>query len=362
VSTHTLNAAIVYVATFAIAAAVTALATPLIVRLAVHLGVVDATDGERRMHDLPKPRVGGIAVFLGFSFALFAVLGFSLASPFALLPAAVHATQAQQVDVLSDQFDAIHRLVGLLFGGLLILGVGIWDDIMQMRARNKFIAQVVVASISMLYGFVIPGITNPFDHNPHTNWIDFPLWAGIPLTLVWYVGMMNAINFLDGLDGLLAGVTAISGIFLFVIAVLHANPVVALVVAAMTGAALGFLPYNFNPARIILGDAGSLFIGYVFATVSIIGASKTAIAISLVVPLLVLALPVLDTAAAIVRRASSGKRITEADRGHFHHQLIFRFGLNVRQAVILLYAVCFVLGAVALAFSGEFTHVFRHTT
>ncbi|MGB9651475.1 MAG: MraY family glycosyltransferase, partial [Candidatus Cybelea sp.] len=162
--------------------------------------------------------------------------------------------------------------------------------------------------------------------------------------------------------GLLAGVAAISSIFLFVISVLHANPVVALVVVALAGAALGFLPYNFNPARIILGDAGSLFIGYVFATVSIIGASKTAIAISVVVPLLVLALPVLDTAAVIVRRASSGKRITEADRGHFHHQLIFRFGLNVRQAVLLLYAVCFVLGAVALAFSGEFTHVFRHAT
>ena len=183
---------------------------------------------------------------------------------------------------------------------MLILGVGMWDDVMRMRPRNKLVAQVVVASISMLYGFVIPGINNPFDRNPGTNWIDFPLWVGVPLTLLWYVGMMNAINFIDGLDGLLAGVAAISSIFLFAIAVLHANPVVALVVIALAGAALGFLPYNFNPARIILGDAGSLFIGYVFATVSIIGASKTAIAIGLVVPLLVLALPVLDTAAAIV--------------------------------------------------------------
>ena len=179
------------------------------------------------------------------------------------------------------------------------------------------------------------------------------------MTLLWYVGMMNAIIFFDGLDGLFAGVSAISSLFLFVIAVLHGNPVVALVVVGLAGSALGFLPYNFNPARIILGDAGSLFIGYVFATVSIIGASKTAIAISVVVPLLVLALPVLDTAAAIVRRATSGKRITEADRGHFHHQLIFRFGLNVLKRCSP-YAVCFVLGAVALAFSGEFTHVFRH--
>jgi len=346
-SGHHISAGVIYVVAFVIAGAVSALATPLVVRLALRLGIVDADGDERRMHDSPKPRVGGIAVFFGFAFALFAVLGFALDSPLGLLPAA-------------DQFDAIHRLVGLLFGGLLILGVGIWDDVMQMRARNKLVAQIVVALISMLYGFVIPGINNPFDHNPGTNWIDFPIWIGVPITLLWYVGMMNAINFLDGLDGLLAGVAAISSLFLFVIAVLHANPVVALVVIALTGAALGFLPYNFNPARIILGDAGSLFIGYVFATVSIIGASKTAIAVSVVVPLLVLALPILDTAAAIVRRATSGKSITEADRGHFHHQLIFRFGLNVRQAVLLLYAVCFVLGAVALAFSGEFTHVFRH--
>jgi UDP-GlcNAc:undecaprenyl-phosphate/decaprenyl-phosphate GlcNAc-1-phosphate transferase len=344
-----LSVGVLYAAAFAIAAIVSALATPLVVRLALRLGIVDDDGAERRMHEQPKPRVGGIAVFFGFAFALFAVLGVSLATPLGLLPAA-------------DRFDAIHRLVGLLFGSLLILGVGIWDDVMQMRPRNKLIAQIVVALISMLYGFVIPGINNPFDHNAGTNWIDFSPWLGVPLTLVWYVGMMNAINFLDGLDGLLAGVAAISSIFLFVIAVLHDNPVVALVVAALTGAALGFLPFNFNPARIILGDAGSLFIGYVFATVSIIGASKTAIAVSIVVPLLVLALPVLDTAAAIVRRASTGKSISEADRGHFHHQLIFRFGLNVRQAVLLLYAVCFVLGAVALAFSGEFTHVFRHAT
>jgi UDP-GlcNAc:undecaprenyl-phosphate GlcNAc-1-phosphate transferase len=344
---HHISPGVLYAATCVIAAVVSAAATPLIVRLAIRLGIVDDDGHDRRMHDLPKPRVGGIAVFFGFAFALFAVLGVALTSPLGLLPAA-------------DQFDAIHRLVGLLFGSLLILGVGIWDDVMHMRPRNKLFAQILVALISMLYGFVIPGINNPFDHNPGTNWIDFPIWIGVPITLLWYVGMMNAINFLDGLDGLLAGVAAISSIFLFVIAVLHANPVVALVVIALTGAALGFLPYNFNPARIILGDAGSLFIGYVFATVSIIGASKTAIAVSVVVPLLVLALPVLDTAAAIVRRASSGKRITEADRGHFHHQLIFRFGLNVRQAVLLLYAVCFVLGAVALAFSGEFTHVFRH--
>ncbi len=355
-------AAAIYFVTFAIAVGVTSVATPLIVRLATHLGVIDDTADERRIHDVPTPRIGGIAVFFGFACALFAVLGFALASPFALLPSALHESHAKQFELLSDQFATVHQLVGLLFGSLLILGVGVWDDVVGMRPRNKLLAQVLVALISLFYGFMIPGVTNPFSHDPNTNWIEFPLWIGIPLTLLWYVGMMNAINFIDGLDGLLAGVAVISSIFIFAISVLHANPVVALVVIALAGAALGFLPYNFNPARIFLGDAGSLFIGYVFATVSIIGASKQAIAISVVIPLLVLALPVADTAAAIVRRAMAGKRITEADRGHFHHQLIFRFGLNVRQAVLLIYAVCFVLGVMALALSGEFTHVFRHVS
>jgi UDP-GlcNAc:undecaprenyl-phosphate GlcNAc-1-phosphate transferase len=359
---HSWASVVIYGAAFVIALAVSALCTPLIVRLATHLGVMGNIEEDRHMHEVPTPRTGGIAVFFGFAVALFAVLGIGLASPFALLPSALHGTQAQQVEVLSDQFETVHQLVGLLFGSLLILGVGIWDDIMGMRPRSKFFAQIVVALASMLYGFVIPGITNPFDHNATTNWIEFPWYVGVPLTLLWYVSLMNAINFLDGLDGLLAGVAAISSLFLFVISVVHANPVVAVVVIALAGAALGFLPYNFNPARIFLGDAGSLFIGYVFATVSIIGASKTAIAVSLIVPILVLALPILDTAAAIVRRATAGKRITEADRGHFHHQLIFRFGLNVRQAVLLIYAVCFVLGAIALALSGEFTHVFRHAS
>lgn len=355
-----LTAGVIYFATFAVAVIVAAAATPLVMRLARRLGALHGPQEDRHMHTIPTPRIGGVAVFLGFVVALFAVLGLALSSPFALAPSLAHTSLAHKFNVLGEQFGTIHQLVGLLFGSLLILGVGIWDDLMGMRPRNKFIAQALVALVSMFYGFVIPGITNPFNHNPSTNWVDFPLWIGIPLTLLWYVGMMNAINFIDGLDGLLAGFTAISSLFMFLIFFTHASVVVAIVVIALAGAALGFLPYNFNPARIFLGDAGSLFIGYVFATVSIIGTSKTAIAISLIVPLLILALPVLDTAAAIVRRSITGRAITEADRGHFHHQLVFRFGLNVRQAVVLIYALCVILGTVALVLSGGLTHVFRH--
>lgn len=327
---------ILFAGALVIACATSLFVTPFVRRLAQHVGMLDEV-GERRMHEDPKPRIGGIAVYLGFAFALFSTVGFAL-----------HSTR-----IFHDP-EQIHSFLGLLFGGTLILGIGVWDDVMGMRPRNKLLAQIVVALVSMIYGFVIMGFNNPFDHNPNTNWIAFPMWIAVPLTLVWYLGMMNAINFIDGLDGLLSGVSAISGLALFIIAMQHGHSVVALVLAALIGATLGFLPYNFNPAKIILGDSGALFIGYVFATVSIMGVAKSAIAISLLIPIIALALPIVDTAAAIVRRTRAGKRITEADRGHFHHQLIFRYGLNVRQAVLLIYAVCIVLGAAALAIAGSF--------
>jgi UDP-GlcNAc:undecaprenyl-phosphate GlcNAc-1-phosphate transferase len=319
----------------ALIAFVTALfTTPYVRRLALNVGMLDAT-GERRMHDQPKPRIGGIAVYLGFALALFSALGYLISTG-----------QLVHPNHLYEGLGNLHDVIGLIFGGTLILMVGIWDDVMNMAPRAKLLAQALVAGISMLYGFQIHYITNPV--HPGGPPIFFPEWFTIVLTLLWYVGMMNAINFIDGLDGLLSGLTVISAGSLIAIDLMRGHTEIALILAALAGGALGFLRYNWNPAKIILGDSGALFIGYVFATVSIIGASKTAFAISLLVPLVVLALPVLDTAAAIVRRTRAGKKIYEADRGHFHHQLIFRFGLNVRQAVLLIYAVCIALGLVAL--------------
>jgi UDP-GlcNAc:undecaprenyl-phosphate GlcNAc-1-phosphate transferase len=319
-----------FIAALLIAALTAVLVTPLVRRLALHVGMLDKSD-ERRMPTEPKPRIGGLAIFLGFSFALFTTVGF-----------AIQATK------LFHRTDDIHQFFGLLFGGTLILMVGVWDDVMGMSSRSKLLAQIVVAGVSMLYGFVIHG----FDIGFFGAYVSLPEWAALLLTLVWYLGMMNAINFLDGLDGLLTGVTAISGLFLFAISLGHGNLVAALVLSSLVGAALGFLPYNFNPAKIILGDTGSLFIGYIFATVSVMTTSKTAIAVGLLVPLVALALPVVDTAFAILRRARAGKRITEADRGHFHHVLVFKFGLNVRQAVLLIYVLTFALGAAAYVLSG----------
>jgi UDP-GlcNAc:undecaprenyl-phosphate GlcNAc-1-phosphate transferase len=325
-----------YLMAFAVAAAVSLYATPLVRKFALKVRMLDAVD-ERRMNADPKPRVGGLAVFLGFSLALFVTLGFGLAMP----------------TVVRDAHDPEHiavlrRVLGLFFGGTLILLVGVWDDVMGMRPSSKLFAQIAVALVSMAYGYRIDGI-----ELPHTGtWLDFPPFLEIPITLLWYVGMMNAINFLDGLDGLLAGTTVISGFFLFVIAVGHGHILAAILLAALVGGVAGFLPYNFNPSKIILGDTGSLFIGYLLATISILITAKGAVLVSLAVPLVTLALPVLDTAMAIVRRTLAGQRITQADRGHIHHLLVFRFGLSVRQAVLLIYAVSFVLGAVAYVLSG----------
>jgi len=308
--------------------------TPYVRRLALSVGMLDAT-GERRMHDVPKPRIGGIAVYLGFAFALFSAIGYL-----------INAHYFRRGSDLQN----VHDLVGLVFGGTLVCMVGIWDDVMGMNPRAKLLAQAVVAAVSMLYGFMISFVRDPFHHG---TVVYFPLWISIPITLLWYLGMMNAINFIDGLDGLLSGLTAIAGMFLLVVDMTHGHPEIALILAALVGGALGFLPYNYNPAKIILGDSGALFIGYVFATVSILGGSKQAFTISLLVPLVVLGLPIVDTAVAIVRRTRAGRKIYEADRGHFHHQLIFRFGLNVRQAVLLIYALCVALGVLALFLSGS---------
>ena len=319
------------ISTFGVALATALASTPLVRRVALKLGIV-AMPGGRNAHTEPTARCGGIAVYLGFAFALFVVMGIALSSGSRVWDRVV-----------------IRELVGLLFGGTLIFLVGIWDDAMDLPAKKKLVGQSAVAIVSMLYGFIIPGISNPFAHN---SWVAFPLWIGAPLTLFWYLGMMNAMNFIDGLDGLLPGITAIAGICLYGIALIKGHALVALLMAAMVGGSLGFLPYNFNPAKIFLGDSGSLFIGYVFATVSIIGVSKLAISISLVVPLIVLALPVFDTAAAILRRMRKGQHLFAADRGHIHHVLVFRYGMSVRQAVIVLYAVCLALGLAAFLISG----------
>jgi UDP-GlcNAc:undecaprenyl-phosphate/decaprenyl-phosphate GlcNAc-1-phosphate transferase len=317
--------------TFILALITCAIVTPLVRRMAFAVGVFDEPDGERRIHSHPTPRLGGIAIYVGFMLALFAMLNVALSNNFV-----IHHYLGT---------DDLAHIIGLLFGGTLMLGVGLWDDIMGMRPRRKLAAQACVALIAIvLYKFSIEGFTLP-----HVGYINLGWWS-IPFTLFWYLGMVNAINFLDGLDGLVTGVTLIASITMILVSLWHHEYLVAITMCALGGAAAGFLPFNYNPARIFMGDGGSLFIGFVLASASVMGTEKVSVAISLAVPLLVLALPIFDTASVILKRLRKRTPIFLADRSHMHYQLL-EFGLSQRQVVIVLYLVCGILGAIALVLS-----------
>jgi UDP-GlcNAc:undecaprenyl-phosphate GlcNAc-1-phosphate transferase len=317
--------------TFVLAAVACALVTPLVRRMAFAVGVFDEPDGDRRVHTQPTPRLGGIAIYVGFMLSLFTVLNLAL-------------THTEEIRRYLGNRDLAH-LIGLLFGGTLMMGVGLWDDIMTMSPRRKFLAQLAVCAIAVvLYGFTIVDV-----QLPKLGYLDLA-WFAVPFSLFWYMGMVNAINFLDGLDGLVAGVSLIASVTLILVSLWHNQYLVAITMCALAGATLGFLPFNYNPARIFMGDGGSLFIGFVLASAAVMGTEKKAVAISLIIPLLVLALPILDTAAAIIRRIRRKAPLFAADRGHVHHQLL-DLGLSHRQAVNLIYVVCGLLGALVLVLS-----------
>jgi UDP-GlcNAc:undecaprenyl-phosphate/decaprenyl-phosphate GlcNAc-1-phosphate transferase len=317
--------------TFALAALSCAIVTPFVRRMAFTLGVFDEPDDDRRVHTQPTPRLGGLAIFVGFMLALFAMLNVALNNNFVIH----HYLGTRDLALI----------IGLLFGATLMLGVGLWDDIMGMRPGRKFVAQFIVAAVTViLYKFTITGFGLP-----KIGYVGLG-WFAIPFSLFWYLGMVNAINFLDGLDGLVTGVTLIASVTMVIVSWWHHQYLVAITMCALGGAAAGFLPFNYHPARIFMGDGGSLFVGFVLASAAVMGTEKVAVGISLLVPLIVLALPIVDTARVIASRLATRTPIFDADRSHVHHQLL-DFGLSQRQVVNLIYAVCFILGAIAIVLS-----------
>ena len=310
------------VAAALLAAALIALVTTPVVRsLAFKMRAVDVPKDNRRMHSHPIPRMGGLAIFLGF---LFSVLIF--------VP-------------LTDE------LRGMLLGAVVIVVLGVLDDIYALPAMPKFLVQIGAALIAVLQGNVITHLSNP------NLFSASPIWnlgvLSIPFSVLWIVAITNAVNLIDGLDGLACGVSAISSMTLLVIALTVSEPQVALLLAALAGSCLGFLPYNLNPAKIFMGDTGSTFLGYVLAVVSIQGLFKYATIISFAVPFLLMGLPIFDTCFAILRRVSHGQSPMAPDRGHIHHRLI-DMGLSQKQAVAVLYVISAILGlsAVVLTTSG----------
>ena len=300
------------------------LMTPVVKSFAYKVGAIDVPKDERRMHHKPIPRLGGLAIFAGF---MASILLF--------------------VDIrLNPQMQSI------LLGAVIIVVLGVVDDIMALPAKLKFVVQIVAALIPALNGVSIQALSNPNIFSPNAYWV--LNWLSVPITVLWIVGITNAVNLIDGLDGLAVGVSTISCVTILVVALLVSEPNVALIVAALAGACIGFMPYNLNPARIFMGDTGSLLLGYVLATVSVLGLFKFYAIVTFVVPVLALAVPLSDTLFAFCRRILHGQSPFHADRGHFHHKLM-DLGLNQKQAVAILYAISATLGlaAVVLTTSGE---------
>lgn len=297
-------------------------ATPAVKKMAYKVGAVDVPKDGRRMHDHPIPRLGGLAIALAFLLST----------------------------LLTVQLD--RQLQGILLGGIMILVLGVLDDSLTLAALPKFIVQIVAASVVVAHGCTIRFMTNPFSSNVG-DYIDFGILA-VPITVIWIVTLTNAVNFIDGLDGLAVGVSGISAATMLVIALMVAEESVAIVMAALLGGCLGFIPYNKNPAKIFMGDTGSTFLGFILATMSIQGMFKFYAVISFVVPFLILGIPIFDISFAVIRRLARHQNPMTADREHIHHRLI-DMGFSQKQTVAITYTLTGILGlaAVLLTSSGE---------
>lgn len=304
-----------------LAAVVSFLATPGAKCVACRIGAMDIPRDYRRMHDHPIPRLGGLAIALSF-----------------LLTAFLFVRMDPQME-------------GILLGSLVILVLGIVDDCITLKAVPKLIVQIFAAMVVVQHGCTIRFLTDPFSAAPGT-YFDLGILAG-PVTVFWIVLMTNAVNFIDGLDGLAVGVSSIAATSMLVIALLVSEENVAVILACLLGSCLGFIPYNFNPAKIFMGDTGSTFLGFILATMSIQGLFKMYAVISFAVPFLILGIPFFDITFAIIRRLWKHQNPMEADRGHIHHRLI-DMGFSQKQTVAITYTLTGLLGvaAVLLAQSG----------
>ena len=305
-----------------VALVVSFLMTPVVKTFAYKVGAIDVPKDNRRMHKTPIPRLGGLAIFIGFMVSI----------------------------LLFAEIDS--EMKSILLGAVIIVVLGVVDDIMALPAMLKFVVQIGAALIPALNGVQILAFSNPNIFSDNLYWVLGGL--SVPFTVLWIVALTNAVNLIDGLDGLANGVSAISATTMLVIALMASEMQVAIVMAALVGASVGFMPYNLNPAKMFMGDTGATFLGYILATMSIQGLFKYYAVISFVVPFMILGLPIFDTAFAFVRRIAHGQSPMHADRSHIHHRLI-DMGLNQKQAVATLYVISAILGlsAVVLTTSGE---------
>jgi len=329
---------------FLIALAISWWLTPEIRARALQLKLVDEPNEERRIHKVPIPRLGGVAIYVSIMLTIATLVALTGRFP-------------------KDARGGEGGLGGIAIGGTLIFVLGLMDDLESLPAKFKLLVQILAGSAAYSLGVRIKSIPIPMHMNIDFGFIHMqggtPIelsWLSLPLTVLWLVGMSNAVNLIDGMDGLAAGVSAISSLTIWSVAMADSidRPYAALVAAVLAGALCGFLRWNFNPARIFLGDSGAYLTGFILGAVSITGVIKGVAAATLIVPtfllvLLILFFPILDTAFAIVRRVIRGRSIFSPDAGHIHHRLL-RAGLSQKHVAYLLYGMSWALGLLAASF------------
>ena len=316
---------------FILAFIVSFMATPYTIKIANKIGAVDIPKDKRRMHTKKMPKFGGPAVILGFIVSMIYLI--------------IIMSIEGSLDLFTEQ-EYGKKLLGVLLGIGVIAITGILDDIKTLKPWQQLMGQLLAATIVVVLGTRIEHLNIPFLYRVGLS----DVFSTI-LTIVWIVGVTNAINLIDGLDGLSSGISLISCVSLLVIFLLNGSPMIAtIIVTAMSGALVGFLPYNFAPAKTFIGDTGSNFLGFMLSVVSILGVAKTYTMAVIVLPVIVLGLPIFDVMFAIIRRIVKGKSIKavfKPDKGHLHHKLVAK-GFTQRQAVLILYGLSASLGMFAI--------------
>ena len=306
------------------------MATPYTIKFAKKVGAVDMPQDPRRINKIAMPRLGGLAVILGFFVSVIYLL--------------IVMSIENKINIFQDELYL--KLLGLLIGEIIIGFTCFYDDVKGAPALLKLSAQILAGIVLVNCGIRIDHFEFGFINIPASNTLFYDIFS-----VIWVVGITNAMNLIDGLDGLSTGISIISCISLLIIFALNGSPLISIIlITSLCGSLIGFLPYNFNPAKTFIGDTGSNFLGYALSVISILGVAKTYTAIVIVAPLIVLALPLFDTVFAIIRRiikSKSLKAIMQPDAGHLHHKMLQK-GFTQKQAVLILYALSATFGMFAI--------------
>lgn len=316
---------------FLLAFIVSFMVTPYSIKIAEKIGAIDIPKDDRRMRKKSIPKLGGLAVIAGFAISL------------------IYLISVMNIEGSINLFDEnmyLKKLIGVGLGVIIITITGVIDDTKTLKPLQKLFGQVLAAIVAVAFGIQIDSADIPFITNS-----ELANEISMIVTVIWIVGITNAINLIDGLDGLSSGIALISCVSLLIIFALNYSPMIAiLMITSLIGALVGFLPFNFSPAKTFIGDTGSNFLGYILSIVSILGVAKTYTAVVIALPMLVLGLPIFDVIWAIIRRIVKGKSIKaifKADKGHLHHRLLAR-GFSQKQAVLVMYAMSAALGLFAI--------------